>query len=131
MKRKLASVALLSLVSGVASAAPCPDVVGTWQITLACVAQDPPPRFGTRLSEGVISAQEGCVFAGMIGDDAWVGALAGDGNRTVHSDFGGAKVVGELSARRGGLFTEMSFTYTFPGDDVAPPTACTGTATRL
>jgi 3-methylfumaryl-CoA hydratase len=96
MKSKLASAALLSLVSGLASAAPCHDVVGTWRITLACVAQDPPPRFGTRESDGVITAQEGCVFAGMIGDDAWVGALAGDGNRTVHSDFGGAKV-GELS----------------------------------
>jgi hypothetical protein len=132
MMRKLASVALLSLVSGLASAAPCHDVVGTWHFVLACVAHDPPPRFDPRSFDGEITEQEGCVFAGTLpGGPWWIGALAGDGNRTVHSDFGGAKAVGELTARRGGLFTEMTFTYTFSGDEHAPPTACTGTATRL
>ena len=128
--KKLAAVAVLSLVPGFASAAPCHNLLGAWTFTLACVGRPSPPHFDTQILEGVVTAQEGCVFLGTLHGFRWVGALAGDGNRTVHSDFGDAKAVGELSRRRDGLFTEMSFTYTFPGDATTASNACTGTATR-
>ena len=132
MVRKLASVALLSLVSGVASAAPCHDVLGTWNFTLVCGATTTPPHFGPRVPfSGDVTHQEGCVFLGTLLDRAWVGALTGADNRTVLFDFGGAKAIGELEERRGGLFREMSVVYTYEGTGATdPPTACTGTATR-
>ena len=133
MVRKLASVALLSLVSGVATAAPCHDVVGTWTFTLTCGAATTPPHFGpTTPFSGNVTHQEGCVFVGAIGEYAWVGVLTGAGNRTVLFDFGGAKAQGELDDRRDGLYREMSITYTYDGTVATdPPTACIGTATRL
>ena len=129
-------LALLStlIVSGGAAAGPaCPDIVGTWQFALTCgVATTPDPHFGPRSFVGTVSTQDGCVFVGTTSDGfTWVGALAGDGNRAVSSDYGGAKATGELSARRGSLYTRMTFTYTFSGPTPgAASTACTGIATR-
>ena len=128
---KLAVVALLSLTAGVASAAPCPDVVGPWRFTLACGSATTPPHFGARLMDGEVTHQEGCVFVGTLLGRAWVGVLSGAGNRTVSFDFAGAKAQGELGDRIGGLFRAMSITYTYDGTgETDPPTACTGTATR-
>ena len=55
------------------------------------------------------------------------------GNRTVTFDFGGAKASGELTHRSGGIYDEMSVIYTYEGSGVVtdPPTACSGTASRL
>jgi len=133
MVRKLASVALVSLVSGVATAAPCHDVVGTWNFTLACGATTTPPHFAPRIITGEVTQQNGCVFLGTLNGYDWVGVLSGTGNRTVTFDFGGAKASGELTHRSGGTYDEMSVIYTYEGGGVAtdPPTACTGTATRL
>ena len=132
MMSKLASVALLSLVSGVASAAACPDVVGTWNFTLACGAATTPPLFGPRSISGEVTQQDGCVFVGTLNGYAWVGVLSGAGNRTVTFDFGGAKASGELIHRSGGIYDAMSVIYTYDGTVATdPPTACTGTASRL
>jgi hypothetical protein len=117
-------------VPGLALAAPCHDVVGTWQFELACIAATSPPHVDTISITGIVTQQEGCVFVGTLNGFPWVGALSGDGNRTVLTDHAGAKGTGELSARRGGLFREMSFAYTFGGFTAGPPTACTGVATR-
>ena len=132
MVRRLASVAVLSLVAGLASAAPCPDVVGTWNFTLACGAATAPPHFGPRLITGEVTHQDGCVFLGTLSGYAWVGVLSGSGNRSVTFDFGGAKANGELTHRTGALYDEMSIAYTYEGSGIAtdPPTACIGTATR-
>ncbi|MEO8485891.1 MAG: hypothetical protein ABI585_06070 [Betaproteobacteria bacterium] len=131
--RTLATVALLSLVSGVASAAPCHHVVGTWQFQLACVsAYDSPPLFGTSTPTGTITHQDGCAFAGTVGPYKWVGVLHGDNNRLFDSDYGGAKLAGELTTRRAGEFTRMDVRYTYSTTPAIPgsPTACVGTATR-
>jgi hypothetical protein len=131
MVSKLAAVAVLSLAAGVASAAPCPDVLGPWSFTLSCGAATAPPHFGARTMDGEVTHQEGCVFVGTLLGRAWVGVLSGAGNRTVTFDFAGAKAQGELGDRRGGLYREMSVSYTYEGTGGAdPPTACAGTATR-
>lgn len=118
-----------------AQAAPCHDVRGTWTFALQCGAIEAAgPFFGARTLYGTISAQEGCVFAGTLspasgaGGAAWIGALHGDQNRTVSSDYVGAKATGELGDRRRGLFREMTLTYTF--SEGPNTTACTGVGTR-
>lgn len=123
------------MVAGLASAADCHDVTGTWDFDLRCVAIDPStgPFSGPRSWTGEITYQDGCVFSGTISGFDWVGALHGDLNRKVSSDFATSKATGELSTKRGGLFREMSLTYTFAGDSGGPggpQTACTGTGTR-
>jgi len=132
LMRKVVLGAVLAVPTA-ALAAPCHNVLGAWTFTLACVGRPSPPHFDAQTLHGVVTDQEGCVFLGTLNGFRWVGALAGDGNRTVHSDFGNAKAVGELSRRRDGLFTEMTFTYTyseFGSPPVTYSTACTGTVTR-
>ena len=131
----LSSAAFAILVSaGSAQAAPCHDLRGDWTFTLQCAALGPAPIFGTRTLYGTISAQEGCTFTGALspvaggGGDPWVGALHGEQNRQVSSDYVGAKAIGALSDRRGGLFREMTLTYTYSGGP--NPTACTGVGLR-
>ena len=114
-----------------AQAAPCHDVRGDWTFTLQCVTVGATTRFETREIEGTISEQSGCVFAGELHGYDWVGALHGDANRRVTSDYGGAKATGQLMDRRKGLFREMTFTYTFSVDgEPGAPTACTGVGVR-
>ena len=132
MKLTIARSAVLSmlLLSPVASAGPtCPDIVGNWRFSLACVGDTRVPPFDSITIFGEVVEQEGCVFYGTLNFQRWVGAMAPDG--VIHSDYAGAKGVGELTTRRAGVYTEMTFTYTIPAVGTAPATACTGTATRL
>jgi hypothetical protein len=126
----------LTILANSAMAGPCPDITGTWDFSLNCVAYDTgtgTPHAGTRAISGVVAFQEGCVFHGTLGGYSWVGALHGDQNRSVESDYGGAKTTGGLDGMRGGVFQGMSLTYTYadfslPGG--GPQTACTGHGTR-
>ncbi|MBN8478614.1 MAG: hypothetical protein J0L91_06580 [Burkholderiales bacterium] len=117
-----------------AQAAPCHDVRGDWTFTLQCAALGPAPIFGARTLYATIGAQEGCTFTGTLspvatgGGEPWVGALHGDQNRQVASDYAGAKATGELAERRRGLYREMTMTYTYSGGP--NPTACTGVGVR-
>jgi hypothetical protein len=130
MLKRLAVVACASLVPGVVGAAPCHDVLGTWDFTLSC-GQSTTPHFGTRTMTGEVTLQDGCVFVGTLLGYPWVGVLSGTQNRRVTSDFNGAKTHGQLEDRRGGRFREMSMIYTYDGSGASdPPTACTGTGTR-
>ena len=130
MLKRLAVVAFASLMPAVAVAAPCHNVLGTWDFTLSC-GQSTTPHFGTRTMEGEITLQEGCVFVGTLLGYPWVGVLSGTTNRTVTSDFNGAKTHGQLADRRAGLFQQMTMIYTYDGSGESdPPTACTGTGTR-
>jgi hypothetical protein len=106
----------------------CPDLVGSWTFSLSCVAVPRVPAFDVRVIAGEVEEQQGCLFRGTLDFQTWVGAIAPD--HTVYSDYAGAKGVGELGARRGGVYTEMSFTYTIPAVGGGPATACTGIATR-
>lgn len=138
MKRRILAVLTLAAASSVAvpvRAAPCHDVRGSWTFSLQCGAIEAAgPFFGMRTLYATITAQEGCVFAGTLspaagpGGAAWIGALHGDQNRAVASDYAGAKATGELGDRRRGLFREMTMTYTF--SEGPNTTACTGVGVR-
>jgi hypothetical protein len=138
MVRKLGILALLlsPLATGLASAAPCPDVTGTWNFTLQCVRVNPntspPPAtvatFGILPLQGFITKQQACAFTGELGPpggsfgpNSWIGVLSGTGGRTVNFNWFGANGSGELSANH----QAMTFTYTF-SESGEPPTACTG-----
>jgi hypothetical protein len=142
MVRKISILVLLysSLATGLASAAPCPDVVGTWDFTLQCVRVNtnpsPPPatvaNFGTLLLQGFITQQQACAFAGELGPpgasfgpNSWIGVLSGTGGRTVNFNWFGANGAGELSANH----QNMTFTYTFSATG-EPTTACTGSGVK-
>jgi hypothetical protein len=132
MKRTIVRGALLSvlMLPSLASAGPaCPDIVGHWRFELACVGDTRVPPFDGITIFGEVIDQQGCVFYGTLNGQRWVGAIDADG--VVHSDYAGAKGVGELGARRAGVYTEMTLTYTIQALGPAPATACTGTATRL
>ena len=126
----------LILASGPSYAADCHDVSGTWDFALKCIAYDTgtgAPFTGDRNITGEITKQEGCVFYGELGGLHWAGALHGDQNKLVSSDYGAAKATGELSRKRAGLFQDMSLTYTFSNPSIpsgGPLTACTGSGTR-
>ena len=131
MKPTIVAGALLSslLVPQAAVAGPgCPDLVGSWTFALSCVAVPRTPAFEDRVLSATVDEQQGCVFRGELGMQTWVGAISPEG--TVYSDYAGAKGVGELGARRAGVYTEMTFTYTIPAIGAGPATACTGVATR-
>lgn len=113
-----------SLGTGVAFAAPCPDLTGTtWDFTLQCSAVDPTthvPFFGPRTLQGVITQQNSCAFVGtLFSANDWVGVLSGD---TVNFDWDGATGTGAVSANQ----KRMTFTYTLAGSGSVPTTACTG-----
>ena len=119
-----------SLGTGVAFAAPCPDLTGTtWDFTLQCSAVDlttNTPFFGPRTLPGVVITQQtSCAFVGTIfSPNDWVGVLSGPSGDTVNFDWDGAKGTGVVSANQ----KQMTFTYTLAGS-VSPPvptTACTG-----
>lgn len=137
-----------SMAIGVASAAPCPDLVGTtWNFSLQCVrvdtTQSPPPAvFGSLSITGVIDQQQGCAFAGDLGGfgpSSWVGVLSGTGGRTVNFNFENpngeplppppnasnpsAVGTGEIAAN------EKTMTLTYTSGDL-PPTACTGVGVK-
>jgi hypothetical protein len=116
-----------SLATGIAFAAPCPDLTGTtWDFTLQCSAVDPStnvPFFGPRTLQGVITQQNSCAFVGtLFNANDWVGVLSGSGGDTVNFDWDGATGTGTVSANQ----KQMTFTYTFTGNGVVPTTACTG-----
>jgi len=129
MGKKICSLVLFcsSLVTGVAFAAPCPDLTGTtWDFTLQCVGIDPvthTPFFGPRIIQGVIAEQNSCAFAGtLFNPNDWVGVLSGPGGRTVDFNWDGATGTGEVSPNG----KKMTFTYTLTGSGSVPTTACTG-----
>jgi hypothetical protein len=135
MNAKLA-LAVVFLSAGVASAAPCPSVVGTWNFTLQCVRADtnpaPPPAtvavFGTLAIQGVIAQQQGCAFAGDLasfGPNSWIGVLSGTGGKTLSFNWFGANGTGQVAPNN----NAMTFTYTFSAAG-EPTTACTGEGIR-
>jgi hypothetical protein len=138
MKRltALQLLACASMSTGVALAAPCPNVVGTWNFTLQCVRADtnpaPPPAtvavFGTLAVTGIIAQQQGCTFAGDLGGfgpNSWIGALSGSGGDTVSFNWFGATGTGEISGNQ----KNMTLTYTYSATG-APTTACTGSGVK-
>jgi hypothetical protein len=141
MVKKIGFLVLLysALATGGASAAPCPDVVGTWNFTLQCVAINTnpvthatAPDFGTPLLQGFITQQQGCAFVGELGPlgvsfgpNSWIGVLSGTGDRTVNFNWFGANGTGELSANH----KKMTFTYTYSATG-QPTTGCTGDGVR-
>jgi hypothetical protein len=120
-----------SLATGVAAAAPCPDLEGTtWDITLNCVGIAPTtgaPFFGPRTLVGTVTEQNACAFAGtLFTANDWVGVLSGPDGSTVNFDWVGAVGTGELTANR----KRMTFTYTLAGSGPVATTACTGRGVR-
>lgn len=131
MVRKFGFLVLFfsSLAIGVASAAPCPNVVGTWNFTLQCVRADvspPGPVFGSISITGIVAEEQACAFAGDLGSfgpNSWVGVL--DGRKVTfnwETPSGSSQVAvgtGEVSAND----KQMTISYT---SSEVPPTACTG-----
>jgi hypothetical protein len=138
MIRKIGFLVLLfsSLAAGIARAAPCPNLVGTWQINLQCVRVDtnpsPPPAtvpvFGTLAIQGIVAQQQGCAFVGDLGSfgpNSWVGVLSGTGGSTVNFNWFGAVGTGEVASNH----KSMALTYTFSATG-QPTTACTGVGVK-
>jgi hypothetical protein len=133
MGKKIRCLPLLwaALATGVAAAAPCPNLEGTtWDITLSCVGINPSTNaafFGPRTVVGVITEQNSCAFAGtLFSANDWVGVLSGSDGSTVNFDWAGAVGTGELTPNR----KRMTFTYTLAGDGTVATTACTGRGVR-
>ena len=136
MVKKIGSLAVLlsSLAAGAAYAAPCPNIVGTWNVTLQCVgypdAQNPgQPFFGSRTAQFIVQEQHACAFAGtFFNGDEMVGVLSGPGGNTINWTWLTVVGTGEVAPNK----KEITVTYTFSptAANPGPETACTGGGVR-